>query len=124
MRLGSMEEFNPLTSRSSGHPIVLDVAIRGKRAAAYGRTFEELRRAGPPEDLERELRRTIAWAPDLTGLPRNILIVGDDGTEVIARLRFMRCLASGKPRPAQEQPKPPLRRAPAVADPLPLGTIY
>ena len=121
-RVGSMEEFNPLTSASSGPPIVLEVRIRGKLTAAYGGSFQAMRRAsGTPEDLERELRRAIRWEPNLASLPDAILIVGEDDREVIARLRFVKCVTSPN-RQHGPPAKAPARRVPE--DPLPPGTIY
>jgi hypothetical protein len=123
-RVGSMEEFNPLTSASSGPPIVLEIRIRGKLTAAYGRSFQALRRAsGTPDDLQRELRRTIRWEPKLASLQDTILIVGENERDVIARLRFVRCLTSPNRQPVHGPPsKAPTRRP--HPDPFPLGTIY
>jgi hypothetical protein len=79
------------------------------------------RASGTPEDLERELRRAIRWEPNLASLPDAILIVGEDDSEVIARLRFVKCVTSPN-RQHGPPAKAPARRVPE--DPLPLGTIY
>ena len=71
------------TSATHWHPqpnvppaTVLEVTIKGKLAAAYGPTFQEMRRAGPPQELEREIGNPIRWGPNLAKLPHEIVILG------------------------------------------------
>ncbi len=79
----------------------------GKVAPAYGPSFEGMRRAGPPSQLEEETGSSITWASDLSGLPISINIIAEESSEVVARLRFEGCgsrLAPSLPRrrPARE----------------------
>ncbi len=130
MRQGILDQRNPLSSLSDAPPaIVLEVTIRGKLAAAYGPSFEQMRRAGPPQDLERETGNAIEWTPDLNSLPRDILIAGDHG-EVIAKLRFIRCAPRARATPAgggratqrrTDTPAPVNQKPPAIN--LPKGAI-
>jgi hypothetical protein len=49
-----------LRPRAGAPPwIVLEVAIKEKPASAFGPSFQEMRRGGPPGDLERELGNGI-----------------------------------------------------------------
>jgi hypothetical protein len=115
VRRGTLSRQNPL--RPSSDPqstLVLQVSINGKTAAAYGPSFEEMRRAGPPAWLERESGNAIDWEPDLAGLPQTITILSEDGPEVIARLRFAGCAAAAK-QPRQK--RSPEKRVPQPAEP-------
>jgi hypothetical protein len=104
--------------------LVLQVNINGKIATAYGPDFQEMRRAGPPQQLEEETGGKIEWETGLRALPGIILIVSDDGPEVIARLQFIGC-ATARNRPMRAKaPKPstkPEEQAPPRA--LPRGAI-
>jgi hypothetical protein len=131
MRVGTLDQRNPLAPLTDAQPAtVLEVKIRGKLAAAYGPNFQELRRAGPPQDLERELGNAIEWKSNLAELPRNMLILGSEKAEVIARLQFVKCLAIPKARPPREErvkapsAKPPsTSRQERPALPIPRGTL-
>ena len=96
LRRGMLDQRNPLAPSTNVPPAtVLEVTIRGKLAAAYGPTFQEMRRAGPPQELEREIGNPIRWGPNLAELPHDIVIVGDN-REVIANLRYLKCLPQPK----------------------------
>jgi hypothetical protein len=92
--IGTLNDVPPAT--------VLEVTIRGKLAAAYGPTFQEMRRAGPPQELEREIGNPIRWGPNLAELPHDIVILGDN-REVVANLRYLKCLPRRKQSPASEE---------------------
>ena len=64
--------------------------------------FQEMRRAGPPQELEREIGNPIWWGPNLAELPHDILIVGDKSKNVIANLRYLKCCTELKLPPAPE----------------------
>jgi hypothetical protein len=104
--------------------IVLEVRIRGKPASAHGTTFQELRRSGAPGDLERDLGNAIQWDQSLSSLPRELLIVGDEQGEVVAKLRFVKCTAPANRGVPQGKPK---GRAPGPMqkpiEHLPRGTL-
>ena len=129
MRIGTLDQRNPLAPLTNAPPsIVVEVTIRGKLASAHGPSFQQLRRGGPPQDLERELGNPIQWEPNLATLPREVLIVGEERAEVIAKLRFVKCSAAPAPpvrRPVKSKAKP--RDAPAAPSkpvgPLPRGAI-
>jgi len=109
--------------------MVLEVAIRGKLAAAYGPSFQEMRRAGPPQELERETGNPIQWEPNLASLARNILVIGDD-KGVIANLGYLKCLPGRKaPTARNDRAKPRAGERPAAAKgqapafPVPQGAM-
>ena len=54
-----------------------------------------MRRAGPPQELEREIGNPIQWGPNLANLPHDIVILGDY-REGVANLRYLKCLPSRK----------------------------
>jgi hypothetical protein len=131
VRRGSMSLQNALRPLSGAAPVVvLQVTISGKVATAHGPGFEEMRRGGPPQQLEEESGSRIMWDKNLGALPRTILIVGDDRSEPIARLRFVACTNVPKVAPAGDRAvrtrgpnagaKPP-EQAPTRA--LPQGAI-
>ncbi len=104
VRRGSMSLQNALRPLSNAMPaVVLQVTISGKVATAHGRDFEEMRRGGPPQQLEEESGSRIMWDKHLGPLPRTILIVGDDRSEPIARLRFVACTNLPKLAPAGDR---------------------
>jgi hypothetical protein len=125
-RIGILDQRNPLAPLTDAPSLsVVEVRIRGKLAAAYGPGFDAMRRGGPPEDLEREFGNAIRWEPNLASLPRNLQIVAEDSAEVIAKLRFVKCLTPGKARPERERAIRP-NEAPAPvprAVPLPRGAL-
>jgi hypothetical protein len=103
LRRGMLDQRNPLAPSTNVPPAtVLEVTIRGKLAAAYGPTFQEMRRAGPPQELEREIGNPIRWGPNLAELPHDIVILGDN-REVVANLRYLKCLPRRKQSPAPEE---------------------
>ena len=131
VRRGSMSLQNALRPLSGATPaVVLQVTISGKVATAHGPDFGEMRRGGPPQQLEEESGSRIMWDKNLGALPRTILIVGDDRSEPIARLRFVACTNVPKVAPAGDRAvrtrgpnagaKPP-EQAPTRA--LPQGAI-
>jgi hypothetical protein len=127
-RLGTLDQRDPLAPLTKAKPArIIEVRIRDKLAAAYGPSFQELRRAAAPPDLERGLGNSIQWEPNLAALPRTLSIVGELPGEVVAILKFIRCAGtekpSARPRPAKEKPnsKPPVDVKPSR--PLPRGTL-
>ena len=131
VRRGSMSLQNTLRPLSNATPaVVLQVTISGKVATAHGRDFEEMHRGGPPQQLEEESGSRLIWDNHLGALPRTILILGDDRSEPIARLRFVACTNVPKVAPAGDRAvrtrgpnagaKPP-EQAPTRA--LPQGAI-
>ena len=73
MRRGSMSLQNALRPLSGATPaVVLQVTISGKVATAHGPDFEEMRRGGPPQQLEEESGSRIMWDKHLGALPRTI----------------------------------------------------
>jgi hypothetical protein len=130
LRRGTLDQRSPLAPLTNIPPaIVLEVAIRGKLAAAYGSSFQEMRRAGPAQELEREIGNPIQWEPNLASLPRNILIVGDD-KGVIANLGYLKCLPGRKVPSARNDrakppagERPPAAKGPAPAFPMPQGAM-
>ncbi|HEX2727849.1 MAG TPA: hypothetical protein VHN20_18645 [Beijerinckiaceae bacterium] len=121
IRRGRIDQRNSLAPQPEAVMAnVLEVSIRGKAAAAFGPSFQEMRRAGPPQEVEREFGAAIAWEASLAGLPNEILLLEDDGADVVARLRFVKCLAPPKPRPTRERAAPARpSEAPAAAKPKP-----
>src|SRR5215212_10722511 len=62
VRRGSMSLQNTLRPLSNATPaVVLQVTISGKVATAHGPDFEEMRRGGPPQQLEEESGSRIIW---------------------------------------------------------------
>jgi hypothetical protein len=117
-RLGKISQENPLRLNSEVVPaLVIEVNINGKIATAHGQSFEAMRRAGPPQQLEEESGQPIEWDAKLAGLPKTILILSDQGSEVVARLQFTECGKAPKPArrrdlPAKAQlPNPPSPRS-------------
>jgi hypothetical protein len=131
IRRGIIDQRSPLAPRADASAAtVLDVRIRGKSASAYGPSFEKMRRAGPPQELEKEFGTAIKWGANLASLPREILLVANDGAEVVAKLRFVKCLPPPKARPARVQPAkprpteaPPTAKQRLPAAPVPQGAI-
>jgi hypothetical protein len=126
---GSLDQRNPLAPLTDAPPAtVLAVTIKGKSAATYGPSFQEMRRAGPPQDLEREMGNAIQWEANLASLPHQISILGDDN-EIIAKLRYVKCLPRKKAPPARPSTtsRPgevaPATREQAPAFPVPQGAM-
>jgi hypothetical protein len=116
-RQGALASRKPLEPDSAAVAmVVLEVRINEKAATAYGPGFDELRRGGPPGQLEQESGAAIRWSDGLAGLPATLTVVAEEGPEVIARLRFERCAARAE-RP-RERPRPAPRQAP-TPDPAP-----
>jgi len=109
---------NPLRS------LALEVRINGKLATACGPTYDKMRRAGPPNQLEGETGSKIQWEKTLGALPNRILILSDDESEVIARLEFLRCGSSDNPA-QKPSTRSPSHEAADQASPrtLPRGAI-
>jgi hypothetical protein len=125
-----MKLQNALRPLSEATPaVVLQVTISGKAATAHGPDFEEMRRGGPPQQLEEESGSRVMWDKNLGALPRTILIVGEDQSEPVARLRFVACTNLPKVAPAKDRagtPGPNARAKPpeqAPTRPLPQGAI-
>jgi hypothetical protein len=130
LRRGTLDQRSPLAPLTNLPPaIVLEVTIRGKLAAAHGPSFQEMRRAGPPQELERETGNPIQWEPNLASLPRNILIIGDDKA-VVANLGYLKCLPGRRaPSARNDRAKPRASEPPAAAKgqgpafPVPQGAM-
>jgi hypothetical protein len=103
IRQGTLTERKPLDSTSAPtQMVVLEVRILDKLAATYGPSFESMRRSGPPNQVEEETGSAIKWLGNLTGVPPSLSILAEDGSEVVARLRFE---GGGSRRPnARRQP--------------------
>ena len=65
--------------------------VGGSVATAYGPDFASLLRGGPPDRLEAERGRRIAWGAKLDRLPDALQIVSEDGSGTLARFRFKQC---------------------------------
>ena len=127
-RRGTINQRSALDPQAEARTAtVLEVTIRGKPAAAYGPSFEEMRRAGPSQELEQEFGAAIQWEAGLATLPHEILLIADDGADVVARLRFVKCLPPPKARAPRERPaRSRPAEAPAPAKPpavVPQGAI-
>jgi hypothetical protein len=114
-RKGRSSGQNPLKPTASEAALVLQVAIAGKVATAYGPDFATMLRGGPPQQLE-EITGPITWEPRADGLPETIQIVSETGPEVLARLKFKQCADPPKPAP-QARRAAPARRSAAPASP-------
>jgi hypothetical protein len=127
IRHGTLDQTSPLTPLTKVPPaVVLEVNIRGKPAAAYGPSFQEMRRAGPAHELEREVGNPIEWAPNLASLPAEIRLLGEDN-EVLASLRYSKCVSRKKVAPPRAERAAPQERptgkAKAPALPMPRGAL-
>lgn len=101
IRQGTLTERKPLDPTSPlTQMVVLEVRILDKLAATYGPSFESMRRSGPPNQVEEETGSAIKWLGNLTGVPRSLSIIAEDGSEVVATLRFEGC---GSRRPNERR---------------------
>ena len=92
VRRGAVSEQKPLEPESgTRESVVLEVLINAKAATAFGPSFDEMRRGGPPKQLEDETGSPIRWSTDLAGLPVTLNVMAEDGPQVVARLRFEGC---------------------------------
>ena len=133
-RKGRSSGQNPLKPGAGEAALVLQVAIAGKVASAYGPDYATMLRGGPPQQLE-ETTGPVAWDPKIDGLPETIQIVSETGPEVLARLRFKQCGDPPKPAPQVKRAAPTRRpaasgaasqrpgAAPPLARPVPQGAI-
>jgi hypothetical protein len=104
-RRGYLDEINPLRPAAHGHRVqVLQVSIAGKTATAYGPGFQAMHRGPGPKQLEQTMDAGITWERALGPLPSTIVIVAEDGPEVIARLQFQTCAASAPSKPPTRYP--------------------
>ena len=84
-RRGYLDEINPLRHATHVHRMqVLQVSIAGKTATAYGPGFQAMHRGPGPKQLEQTMDAAITWERALGPLPSTIIIVAEDGPEVIA----------------------------------------
>jgi hypothetical protein len=131
LRRGKVRQENPLRPSSEAAPaLVVEVNINGKIATALGESFETMRRAGPPKQVEEESGTRIEWDAKLVGLPTTILILSEDGPEVVARLQFTECGRAPKPARRRDltgkakSPNPPSPRSSGeTSPPIPQGAI-
>lgn len=100
-RVGRAQVENPLRPLTPETTEVLQVAIGGKLATAYGPDLSALRRGGPPGAIEAQLGTAIRWRETLPPLPDPLSIVSEDGRP-LARLGFRECTAA----PAVKAPPP------------------
>ena len=122
-RIGRVQVENPLRPLTPEVTRVLQLAIAGKVATAYGPDLTALRRGGAPAVLESQLGGGIRWEPILPLLPETLTIVSEAG-EILARLAFRACTAAPalKASPAEARAKDPTRdrkpgtRRPAAAE--------
>jgi hypothetical protein len=104
-RRGYLDEINPLRHATHVHRMqVLQVSIAGKTATAYGPGFQAMHRGPAPKQLEQTMDAAITWGQALGTLPSMIVIVAEDGPEVIARLQFQTCAASAPSKPPTRYP--------------------
>lgn len=84
---------------------VLQVAIGGNVATAYGSSFANLTRGGSPQQVEELHGAPIAWHPRNDDLPDAVQIVPETGGAMLARLQFKECGAPPRSakRPARSQ---------------------
>jgi hypothetical protein len=123
VRRGSMALQNELLPLpSSSRSLVLQVRINGKDATAHGSNFLELRRAGPPRELEKETGSRIEWQAGLGTLPETIHILHDDG-EVIARLQSIGCESPEQTTRVKTPPRAPKPAERSPPENLPRGAI-
>lgn len=136
MRRGSMERDNPLRPLSRDRLIVLQVAVNGRLASAYGPDFGNLRQGAAPQQLEREGAGQILWDAGLAELPAAIRVVAEDGSVLFGPIRFGGCVdppqvAAPAPRRSDTKTGPDRRAGPdrrtggATGDPsrLPQGAL-
>jgi hypothetical protein len=92
VRRGAVSEQKPLDPEGgTRESVVLEVLINAKAATAFGPSFDEMRRGGPPKQLAEETGSPIRWSSDLAGLPLTLNVMAEDGPQVVARLRFEGC---------------------------------
>jgi hypothetical protein len=126
-RKGSLAEENPLRPLTKDQLTVLQIVVNNKVASAYGPDFDNMRRGGPPQQLEAANHTTIAWQPVPDELPRAIRVVADDGTLVLGPITFVECgdAPTVMAAPAPRKPRKPAASTgearPSVA--LPQGAI-
>lgn len=124
-RVGRAQVENPLRPLTPETTEVLQVAIGGKLATAYGPDLSALRRGGPPGAIEAQLGTTIRWQETLPPLPDPLSIVSEDGRPV-ARLGFRDCTAARAvkappPVAARKEAKPTRAAKTREAAPKPEG---
>ncbi len=90
IRSGEVRIVNPLRPLTPEVTQVLEVAIGGKRATAYGPDFTSLRRGGSPAAMQGSLGGPITWETTLPPLPATLGIVAEDGAP-LADLSFKLC---------------------------------
>ena len=135
-RRGTIEQENPLRPLSRETLLVLQVAVNGRLATAYGPDADHLRQGSAPARLEEASGHPVRWAPDGAELPASLRIVAEDGTVLLGPLAFQSCgpapravpQAAAKPVPPPKgRPNPPAASAPASGAPpglsLPQGAI-
>ena len=132
LRHGSFRQRKALEPEgASTEAVVLEVRIDGKSASAYGPSFDRLQRGPASQELEQEVGDRIRWRDGPASLPPALVILSDEGSEVVARLRFEGCgTASARPagrfRPSKQQTPTSQANPPASGNPsrtLPRGAI-
>jgi hypothetical protein len=129
VRRGAVSEQKPLEPESgTRESVVLEVLINAKTATALGASFDEMRRGGPPKQLEEETGSPIRWSSDLAGLPLTLNLIAEDGPQVVARLRFEGCgsrLANPpeRSRPARKPDPSSVPKRDSAPTALPQGAI-
>ncbi|AWN35291.1 hypothetical protein [Methylobacterium radiodurans] len=124
-RVGRAQVENPLRPLTPETTEVLQVAIGGKLATAYGPDLSALRRGGPPGAIEAQLGTAIRWQEGLPALPDPLTIVSEEGRPV-ARLGFRECteapaVKAPPPVAARKEPKPARPAKTREAAPKPAG---
>ena len=96
VRQGTLTERKPLDSTSPlTQMVVLEVRILDKLAATL-RACD----GAAPNQVEEETGSAIKWLGNLTGVPPSLSILAEDGSEVVATLRFEGC---GSRRPNERR---------------------
>lgn len=88
-RYGSVSPENPLRPLSGNRIEVLQVAVNGRVATAFGPDPENMRQGPDPKRLETTLGAPISWSAE--AYPELIRIVAEDGRVLIDALRFQEC---------------------------------
>ena len=132
LRHGSFRQRKALEPEgASTEAVVVEVRIEGKSASAYGPSFDRLQRGPASQELEQEVGDRIRWRDGPASLPPALVILSDEGSEVVARLRFEGCGtgsagSAGCPRRSKQQTPTWQANPPASGIPsrtLPRGAI-
>ena len=121
LRHGSFRQRKALEPEgASTEAVVVEVRIDGKSASAYGPSFDRLQRGPASQELEQEVGEKIRWRDGPASLPPALVILSDEGSDVVASLRFESCgtaRPAGRSRPSKQQVPTPQANPPASGNP-------